>query len=105
MMSLLNRLQQGIFQQNGNPSYKEMERFPAFLQEYRDYGFRIHGEGHTHIPIQEELCFDKPEENPNYTYINFGTWRDQIVPKLEKSYRKRGIGRAFECVGFNPQAR
>jgi hypothetical protein len=104
-MWVLNRLQQGIFYHTDNPSYKEMQRFPGFLKEFRDCGFRIHGEGHTHIPLQDELDFDKPEENPNYTYINFGTWRDQIVLKQKKSYRRRGVGRALSVIDLAAKSR
>lgn len=98
VMWVLNRLQQGIFFHKDDPSYREMRRFPGFLKEFRDCGFRIHGEGHTHIPLQDELDFDKPEGNPNYTYINFGTWRDQIVLKQKKSYRRRGVGRVLSVI-------
>ena len=80
------------------PSYDEMLKFPAFLEEYRKRGFRIHGEGHTHIPLQEELYFDTPKDRQNYTYINFGAWRDQLVPKEKQGYRRRGIGRALAVL-------
>jgi hypothetical protein len=92
VMRLLAKLQKW---QRSAPSYKEMLAFPSFLDEYRNYGFRIHGEGHTHIPLEEELDFDMPEKSQNYTYINFGTWRDQMLPKLKHGYRRRGIGRAL----------
>jgi hypothetical protein len=71
---------------------KQMEKFPAFLPQYRHYGFQIHGEGHTHVPLQEE---------PNVgakrpcTYINFGTWRDQILRRKGGGYRRRGVLRAL----------
>jgi UDP-2,3-diacylglucosamine pyrophosphatase LpxH len=71
---------------------KQMRKFPAFLPQYRHYGFQIHGEGHTHVPLQEE---------PNVgakrpcTYINFGTWRDQILRRKDQGYRRRGILRAL----------
>ena len=32
---------------------------------------------------------------PNYTYINSGAWRDQIVIKRNGGYRRRGIGRGL----------
>jgi hypothetical protein len=92
LMSLVAWLQQG---RRNAPSYCAMRRFPAFLETYRNYGFRIHGEGHTHIPLQEDLYFEKPKERQNYTYINFGAWRDQLVPKLKQGYRRRGVGRAL----------
>jgi hypothetical protein len=92
VMRLLAKLQKW---QRSAPSHKEMLRFPSFLDEYRYYGFRIHGEGHTHIPLEEELDFDVPEKSRNYTYINFGTWRDQMLPKQKDGYRRRGLGRAL----------
>jgi len=95
LMSLLAWVQQW---HRNDPSYKDMKNFPGFLDAYRNYGFRIHGEGHTHIPLQEELYFDSPTDDQNYTYINFGAWRDQIVPKQEKSCRRRGVGRALYVV-------
>ena len=73
-------------------SLKEMRKFPAFLPEYRHYGFQIHGEGHTHIPLQEEPNIDC--DHPS-TYINFGTWRDQIIPRKKNGYRRRGVLRAL----------
>lgn len=95
LMSLLDKLQQW---QRDDPSYKEMSGFPGFLEDYRKYGFRIHGEGHTHIPLQEELHFPIPDENKNYTYVNFGAWRDQVVTKQSKGYRRRGVGRALFII-------
>ena len=46
------------------PSYAEMEKFPSFLPGYRHYGFQIHGEGHTHQPLQGELDLDNNESQP-----------------------------------------
>lgn len=86
------------------PSYKEMQAFPAFLESYRTYGFRIHGEGHTHIPLQEELYFNSPKDHKNYTYVNFGAWRDQLVTKLKKGYRRRGVGRILFLLDAKPNA-
>jgi hypothetical protein len=73
-------------------SLKEMSKFPAFLPEYSHYGFQIHGEGHTHIPLQEEPNISAKQPS---TYINFGTWRDQIVPRKDVKYRRRGVLRAM----------
>lgn len=73
-------------------SFKEMAKFPAFLNEYKHYGFQIHGEGHTHHPLEEELNLKR--EKPS-TYINFGTWRDQIVSRKKFGYRRRSILREF----------
>lgn len=101
VMWLLNRLKQGVFFRSDSPSYKEMQDFPTFLEEYRNCGFRIHGEGHTHIPLQDELSFND-SNNDNYTYINFGTWRDQILLKQKKGYRRRGFGRALSVIDLTP---
>ncbi len=73
-------------------SFKKMAKFPAFLPAYKHYGFQIQGEGHTHQPLQEDLNFKR--EKPS-TYINFGTWRDQIVSRKETGYRRRSILREF----------
>lgn len=71
---------------------KEMKGFPAFMPEYKHYGFQIHGEGHTHIPLEEEpnIRSGRP-----MTYVNFGTWRDQILGRKNKGYRRRGVLRLF----------
>lgn len=73
-------------------SLNEMCKFPSFMPAYRHYGFQIHGEGHTHAPLQEEPNIGA--EHPS-TYINFGTWRDQIVPRKDTKYRRRGLLRAL----------
>lgn len=90
LMLLLDRLQQ---LRHEDPSYKEMKHFPGFLDDYRNYWFRIHGDGHSHVLLQEELNFDKLADNNNYTCINFGAWRDPVVPKQTQRYRRRGGGR------------
>lgn len=72
---------------------------PAFLPEYRHYGFRIHGEGHTHTPLQEEVNVGEPT---NHTYVNFGTWRDRIVKKNPSGYRRRSVMRAFYILDKAP---
>lgn len=85
-LTLFNRYhRQGV-------SLSEMKRFPSFMQAYRHYNFQIHGEGHTHQPLQEEpnIGGDHPS-----TYINFGTWRDQIVQRKKHGYRRRGVLRAL----------
>jgi hypothetical protein len=76
-----------------SPSFAEMAKFPGFLPEYRHYGFQIHGEGHTHQPLQGEVRI-ADEQHPS-TYINFGTWRDQIVLREKQGYRRRGTLRAM----------
>lgn len=73
-------------------SYKDMKGFPAFMPAYQHYGFQIHGEGHTHHPLQEEPNFN---DHKLSTYINFGTWRDQIIGRKESGYRRRSVLRAF----------
>ncbi|HXH71632.1 MAG TPA: hypothetical protein VNI58_02325, partial [Mariprofundaceae bacterium] len=83
-------------------SLAEMQGFPAFLPGYRDYGFRIHGEGHTHVALEEELYFNGPTDHKSYTYINFGTWRNQVVPARPAKYRRRGIGRALWVLDQRP---
>lgn len=70
----------------------EMCKFPAFLPAYRHYGFQVYGEGHTHIPLQEEPDFSC--KHPS-SYINFGTWRDQIIARKNDGYRRRGVLRAL----------
>lgn len=76
-----------------SPGFTEMAKFPGFLPEYRHYGFQIHGEGHTHQPLQEEVRISG-EQHPS-TYINFGTWRDQILQRERRGYRRRGMLRAL----------
>ena len=69
---------------------------PAFQPPYRMLGFRLHVEGHTHVALEADLQFPKPRKGRNnYTYINLGAWRDSIVPKRNRGYRRRGIGRAL----------
>lgn len=84
--------------QRNAPSLGQMLKLTAFLDEYRRYGFRIHGEGHTHIALQEDLYFKRPEtpkDRKNYTYVNFGTWRDRIMATQHRKYRRFAIGRAL----------
>jgi hypothetical protein len=45
--------------------------------------------------LEEDVYFETPDANKNYTYINFGTWRDRIAKKQTLGYRRRGIGRAL----------
>lgn len=82
----------------GRVEFKEAKLFPAFMPEYQHYGFQIHGEGHTHVPLEEEFNFGL--EHPA-TYINFGTWRDQIVSRKKKGYRRRSILRALYILDLN----
>lgn len=94
-MALMSWLQRS---HRDTPSYDAMQRFPAFLTDYREFGLRIHCEGHTHTPLQEELYFQipvTPKNRQNYTYINLGTWRDQLIPKKMQGYRRRSVGRTL----------
>ncbi|WP_179958147.1 metallophosphoesterase [Chitinimonas arctica] len=68
---------------------------PGFQKAYREEGFRIHTEGHTHVPLEADLQFEQPADQPNYSYINTGAWRSQIMPKQNYGYRRRGVGRAL----------
>ena len=82
-----------------------LKKFPSFLPEYRHYNFQIHGEGHTHQPLQEEpdLGLDRPT-----TYINFGTWRDQVIPRKKNGYRRRGVLRALfilDIINYNEKTK
>lgn len=93
--------------QRNAPSLSAMQSFTAFLDEYRNYGFRIHSEGHTHIPLQEDLHFRqpaRPDDRQNYTYVNFGTWRDQVKPTQSKKYRRYGVGRALVILDKQGEA-
>lgn len=79
----------------------EMKKFPAFLPQYRHYGFQIHGEGHTHVPLQEEPNINGKRPS---SYINFGTWRDQILPRINNGYRRRGVLRALYILDLENQS-
>ena len=79
----------------------DLRTLPAFLPEYRHYGFRIHGEGHTHEPTQEEPNL---RDGMTYTYVNFGTWRDRIVTRKRSGYRRRGTLRAFYLLDLQGKA-
>lgn len=82
------------YQKVGEP-FRELKRFPSFLPEYAHYQFQIHGEGHTHQPLEEEVNIKNNANPHNTTYVNFGTWRDQIVIRKKGSYRRRGVLRAL----------
>jgi hypothetical protein len=69
---------------------------PAFQPSYRALGLRLHVEGHTHVALEADLQFRKSGQGRNnYTYINLGAWRDRILPKRNRGYRRRSIGRAL----------
>lgn len=73
-------------------SLKDLKGFPAFMSDDEKYRFQIHGEGHTHIPLEDEPNIRKGRPT---TYVNFGTWRDQILGRKNHGYRRRGVLRAF----------
>ena len=81
---------------------KDMRAFPAFMPEYEHYGFQIHGEGHTHIPWEEDPNFNRKKPS---TYINFGTWRDQIVGRKNIGFRRRSILRAFFILDLKDETK
>lgn len=78
----------------------QLLELPAFMEEYRQLGFHLHVEGHTHVALEADLQFPAPPTRRNYTYINLGTWRDRIVPKRNRGFRRRGIGRALSVFAF-----
>ncbi|HXH73000.1 MAG TPA: hypothetical protein VNI58_09335, partial [Mariprofundaceae bacterium] len=55
-----------LFNSN-TPSFGDMQTFPTFTTPYRKFGFRIHGEGHTHIALEADLKFDSPTDRKTYT--------------------------------------
>ncbi|MGH8806940.1 MAG: hypothetical protein ACREX0_03545 [Noviherbaspirillum sp.] len=69
---------------------------PAFHAQYRMLGLSVHVEGHTHVALEADVQFSQPRiGRNNYTYINLGAWRDSILPKRNRGFRRRGIGRAL----------
>lgn len=86
-------------------SLTEMKKFPSFMPAYQHYNFQIHGEGHTHQPLQEEPNISGTHPK---TYINFGTWRDQIIIRKKQGYRRRGVLRALyilDIVNHDPDTK
>lgn len=78
---------------------------PAFQPAYRMAGLRLQVEGHTHVALEADLQFHKPRYGRNnYTYVNLGAWRDTILPKRNRGYRRRGIGRALFIFELARQA-
>lgn len=78
---------------------------PAFQPACRMAGLRLHVEGHTHVALEADLQFHKPRfGRNNYTYVNLGAWRDAILPKRNRGYRRRGIGRALFIFDLARQA-
>ena len=89
---------------------------PAFRPEYRALGLRLHVEGHTHVALEEDVQFGRRRrsarkhgkaggERNNFTYINLGAWRDRIVPKRNRGFRRRGMGRALFVFDLARDAR
>ncbi len=74
-------------------------KLPAFRADYRPLGFHLHAEGHTHLAMETDLRYSSPPEPHNYTYVNLGAWRNRIVQKYNKGYRRRSIGRALIVKG------
>ncbi|ATG92243.1 hypothetical protein [Methylomonas koyamae] len=91
-----------VYSEDG-ASLKNLLAFPTFQEALLKQGFQIHGEGHTHIPLQAEADIDSPTRK-NFTYVNFGAWRDQIVDKENGGYRRRGIGRALYVLNLQKQS-
>ncbi|WP_151637604.1 metallophosphoesterase family protein [Noviherbaspirillum aerium] len=69
---------------------------PAFMAAYRELGLRLHVEGHTHVALEADLQFRQPAlGRNNFTYINLGAWRDAVLRKRNRGFRRRAIGRAL----------
>lgn len=88
-----------VYSQDG-ATFKDIQTFPTFQQAFWERGFRLHCEGHTHIPLQSDAKVEYPGrqssiKSTNFTYVNDGTWRDQIVDKENDGYRRRGVGRSL----------
>lgn len=99
-LNLIEKLKPlSIYREDG-ASFKDIKTFPTYQQAFWEQGFRLHGEGHTHVPLESDAKVeytgqDSVLDKPNFSYINFGTWRDQIVDKENGGYRRRGVGRAL----------
>ena len=92
-------------QRRSGVNLKKMRTFPGFQPPFSNNGFQIHGEGHTHNPLEEEANLNRQlsdatrvKFNTNFTYVNFGTWRDQILARKDKGYRRRGVLRTFNIL-------
>ena len=72
------------------------------MRAYQHYGFQIHGEGHTHIPAQEEPNIGHEHLS---SYINFGTWRDQVLPRKNTKYRRRSVLRALYILDLKKDSK
>lgn len=92
----LMRLMAKVQEPEADIADDKLLELPAFQTAYRTLGLRLHVEGHTHVALQADLQFTRPKlGRNNYAYINLGAWRDSILPKRTRGYRRRGIGRAL----------
>ncbi|WP_420477250.1 hypothetical protein [Noviherbaspirillum sp. ST9] len=92
----LMRLMAKVQEPESDIKTRTLTGLPAFQPSYRELGLRLHVEGHTHVALEADLQFRQPRQGRNnYTYINLGAWRDSILPKRNRGYRRRGIGRAL----------
>ncbi len=101
LMTLLQWIESREVDRKPSVDLDELKMLPAFLPQYRHYRLQIHGEGHTHQPLQEEPNLGGER---NSTYINFGTWRDRIVQRRKQGYRRRSVLRAFFILDLSPTA-
>ena len=94
-----------VYSEDG-ASFKNLQAFPSFQDVFLAQGFRLHGEGHTHIPLEAEADISPPppSKHKNFTYINFGAWRGQVVDKEKGGYRRRGVGRTLYVLNLQKQA-
>jgi UDP-2,3-diacylglucosamine pyrophosphatase LpxH len=92
---LVMRLMAKAQEPEADIAMRRLRTLPAFSAAYRALGLRLHVEGHTHVALEADLQFRTPRSGRNYTYINLGAWRDKIVPKRNRGFRRRGIGRAL----------
>jgi hypothetical protein len=97
LMRLMARMQEP----EQDISDRALMALPAFQRGCRLLGLRLHVEGHTHVALDADLQFPRPREGRNnYTYVNLGAWRDAIVPKRNRGFRRRGVGRALFIFDF-----
>jgi UDP-2,3-diacylglucosamine pyrophosphatase LpxH len=92
----LMRLMAKVQEPETDIATRKLLAMPAFREEYRALGLRLHVEGHTHVALEADLQFRQPRKGRNnYTYVNLGAWRDAILAKRNRGFRRRGIGRAL----------
>lgn len=85
--------------QGADGKLSRIQALPAFSPRYRALGFRLQVEGHTHAALEQDLYFATPDNDRNYVYVNLGAWRDRIVEKARKGFRRRSTGRALVVCG------